>query len=116
VEPVPGRRIVLGFDTTPTAWDPVAGLVTSRGVIAAGNLFTAIGFIGQPIAGLPFDEVLGIVPNEAGAVVGRPGHFVTGWIKRGARGGIGANKACAEETVRSLLTGAANQGLAAARV
>ncbi|GAA3567833.1 FAD-dependent oxidoreductase [Kribbella ginsengisoli] len=116
VPPLPGRRIVLRFNTTPTAWDPGAGLSTSRGVISAGNLFTAIGFVGRPVAGLPFDEVRGVVPNERGAVVGRPGHFVTGWIKRGAQGGIGANKACAEETVRSLLTGAANRGLAAAAV
>ncbi|MFI5712136.1 FAD-dependent oxidoreductase [Kribbella sp. NPDC051620] len=114
--PLPGRRIVLHFNTMPTAWDPATGLSTSRGVVAAGNLFTAIGFVGRPVPGLPFDEALGIVPNEAGAVLGRPGHFVTGWIKRGARGGIGANKACAEETVRSLLTGAANLGLAGARM
>ncbi|WUJ52469.1 FAD-dependent oxidoreductase [Kribbella sp. NBC_00382] len=114
--PEPGRRIVLRFDTTPTAWDPAVGLSTSRGVIPAGNLFTAIGFVGRPIPGLPFDEALGVVPNEAGAVVGRPGQFVAGWIKRGARGGIGANRACAEETVRSLLTAAANRRLAGARV
>ncbi|MDX6282292.1 MAG: ferredoxin/flavodoxin---NADP+ reductase [Kribbellaceae bacterium] len=114
--PLPGRRIVLRFETSPTAWDPAVGLTTDRGVVSAGNLFTAIGFVGQPIPGLPFDQALGIVPNEAGAVVGRPGHFVAGWIKRGARGGIGANKACAEETVRSLLSEAANRGLAGARV
>ncbi|MDX6265162.1 MAG: ferredoxin/flavodoxin---NADP+ reductase, partial [Kribbellaceae bacterium] len=114
--PEPGRRIVLRFDTRPTAWDPAVGLTIDRGVVSAGNLFTAIGFVGQRIPGLPFDEALGIVPNEAGAVVGRPGHFVTGWIKRGARGGIGANKGCAEETVRSLLTGVGNRGPAGARV
>jgi ferredoxin--NADP+ reductase len=114
--PEPGRRIVLRFGTTPEAWDPAAGLHVGGLMVSAGNLFTAIGFVGRPVPGLPFDERLGIVPNEAGAVAGRPGHFVTGWIKRGARGGIGANKACAEETVRTLLTGAANRGLAAVRM
>jgi len=34
----------------------------------------------------------------------RPGHYVAGWIKRGARGGIGVNKACAQETVMTLLS------------
>ncbi|TWD74959.1 ferredoxin--NADP+ reductase [Kribbella amoyensis] len=101
--PRPGRRVVLRFGTTPTAWDPAVGLATSSGVIEAGNLFTAIGFAGSPVHGLPFDEERGIVPNVGGAVLGRPGQYVTGWIKRGARGGIGANKACAEETVRTLL-------------
>ncbi|ADB34205.1 4Fe-4S ferredoxin iron-sulfur binding domain protein [Kribbella flavida DSM 17836] len=106
-EPRPGRRVVLRFGATPTRWDPAAGLSTAAGdLIRAGNLFTAIGFVGQPVDGLPFDGVLGIVPNVRGAVIGRPGHFVTGWIKRGARGGIGVNRACAEETVRTLLTGA----------
>jgi ferredoxin--NADP+ reductase len=112
--PEPGRRIVLRFETTPLAWEPAVGLATDKGVISSGNLFTAIGFTGQPVPGLPFDEVCGVVPNERGAVVGRPGHFVTGWIKRGARGGIGANKACAEETVRTLLAATASPMLSAA--
>lgn len=101
--PRAGRRIVLRFDTTPIEWDAAVGLKTTAGVIAAGNLFGAIGFSGRPVPGLPFDAERGIVPNDRGAVDGRPGHYVTGWIKRGARGGIGANKACAEETVRTLL-------------
>jgi ferredoxin--NADP+ reductase len=32
-----------------------------------------------------------------------PGHYVTGWIKRGCRGVIGSNRRCAQETVSSLL-------------
>lgn len=101
--PRAGRRIVLRFDTTPIGWDAAVGLRTTAGVIAAGNLFGAIGFSGGRVPGLPFDAERGIVPNDRGAVDGRPGHYVTGWIKRGARGGIGANKACAEETIRTLL-------------
>jgi ferredoxin--NADP+ reductase len=101
--PQPGRRIVLRFNTTPSVWDPAVGLGVDGLMISAGNLFTAIGFVGRPVPGLPFDGLRGVVPNERGAVAGRPAHFVTGWIKRGARGGIGANKACAEETVRTLL-------------
>lgn len=92
------------YSTTPVAWDGRT-LTTSDGdTIEAATLITAIGFTGRPIPGLPFDDARGIVPNVDGAVTGRPGHFVTGWIKRGAQGGIGVNKACAQETVRTLLT------------
>jgi ferredoxin--NADP+ reductase len=98
------EAISFRHNTVPAAWDE-RGLTTTDGdTIAADTLITAIGFTGRPIPGLPFDPVRGVVPNVGGAVVGRPGHFVTGWIKRGARGGIGVNKACARETVRTLLT------------
>lgn len=33
-----------------------------------------------------------------------PGTYVTGWIKRGPRGVIGTNRACAQETVAQLWT------------
>ncbi|MEV8375809.1 FAD-dependent oxidoreductase [Kribbella sp. NPDC056861] len=112
--PRPGRRIVFRFNTSPTAWDPAVGLSVDGQTISAGNLFTAIGFVGQPVPGLPFDDLRGIVPNDRGAVLDRPGHYVTGWIKRGAQGGIGANKACAAETVRTLLTAAPREALTAA--
>ncbi|MFG1909571.1 FAD-dependent oxidoreductase [Kribbella sp. NPDC048928] len=101
---VAGDRVELRYHARPTAWTS-AGLTLGTGeTIAAGNLFTAIGFEGRPIDGLPFDAGRGIVPNVRGAVVGRPGHYVAGWIKRGARGGIGVNKACAQETVMTLVS------------
>jgi ferredoxin--NADP+ reductase len=99
-----GDRVELRYQARPVAWTS-AGLRLDTGeIIAAGNLFTAIGFEGSPIDGLPFDADRGIVPNVRGAVVGRPGHYVAGWIKRGARGGIGVNKACAQETVTTLVS------------
>ena len=55
----------------------------------------------QPVAGLPFDEVTGTVPNDRGRV--EPGMYVAGWIKRGPTGFIGTNKTCAQETVTQLL-------------
>ena len=36
-----------------------------------------------------------------------PGAYVVGWIKRGPRGVIGSNKACARQTVRTLVEDAA---------
>ncbi|WP_338419167.1 FAD-dependent oxidoreductase [Kribbella rubisoli] len=99
-----GDRVELRYHARPTDWTS-AGLALDDGTsIAAGNLFTAIGFEGKPIDGLPFDPDRGIVPNVRGAVVGHPGHYVAGWIKRGARGGIGVNKACAQETVMALVS------------
>jgi ferredoxin--NADP+ reductase len=108
-----GDRVELRYHARPTAWTAEGLTLDSGETIAAGNLFTAIGFEGKPIDGLPFDPDRGIVPNVRGAVVERPGHYVAGWIKRGARGGIGVNKACAQETVMTLVSssrGAASPG------
>ncbi|TCC25282.1 ferredoxin-NADP reductase [Kribbella speibonae] len=99
-----GDRVELRYHARPVSWTSEGLTLDSGETIAAGNLFTAIGFEGRPVDGLPFDADRGIVPNVRGAVVGRPGHYVAGWIKRGARGGIGVNKACAQETVMTLVS------------
>jgi ferredoxin--NADP+ reductase len=99
-----GDRVELRYHARPTSWTSDGLTLDSGETVAAGNLFTAIGFEGQAIDGLPFDAERGIVPNVRGAVVGRPGHYVAGWIKRGARGGIGVNKACAQETVTTMVS------------
>jgi ferredoxin--NADP+ reductase len=104
------RRVVLRFHSAPLAF---TGDAEVRGVrasgpagdveIAAGRVVRAAGFRGAPVPGLPFDEETGTVPNATGRVAGLPGVYVAGWIKRGPSGGIGANKACARETVGALL-------------
>jgi ferredoxin/flavodoxin---NADP+ reductase len=71
--------------------------------ITAGLVLTSIGYRGRPIAGLPFDDERGTVPNDRGRVDGVAATYVTGWIKRGPTGFIGTNKSCAQETVRSLV-------------
>ncbi|MFI8949765.1 FAD-dependent oxidoreductase [Streptomyces sp. NPDC053750] len=107
------RRIVLRFLSTPVE---VCGDEDIRAVrvtggagereIPAGLALRAIGYRGVPQAGLPFDEATGTVPHERGRVTGAPGTYVVGWIKRGPSGGIGANRACAAETVGTLLADA----------
>jgi ferredoxin--NADP+ reductase len=102
------RRVVLRFHSSPVAF---TGDSEVRGVrvtgpageveILAGRVVRAAGFRGAPVAGLPFDAETGTVPNDSGRVT--PGTYVAGWIKRGPSGGIGANKACARETVGALL-------------
>src|SRR4051812_18897080 len=106
--PADGRRIVLRFHSSPVAFTgdrEVRGVRVSGSSgeveILAGRVVRAAGFRGAPVAGLPFDPATGTVPNVAGRV--EPGTYVAGWIKRGPSGGIGANKACARETVGALL-------------
>jgi ferredoxin--NADP+ reductase len=71
--------------------------------MSAGLVLTSIGYRGKPIRGLPFDESAAVVPNEGGRVIGAPGSYVAGWIKRGPTGFIGTNKSCAAETVHNLV-------------
>ncbi|GAA5153080.1 FAD-dependent oxidoreductase [Nocardioides marinquilinus] len=107
--PSPGARtIVLRFRTTPVR---IVGDTTVSGVeverdgvretIEAGLVVRAIGYHGRPVPGLPHDPVTGTVTNDGGRV--RPGLYVAGWAKRGPSGFIGTNKACAQQTVESLL-------------
>ncbi|MEV6333395.1 FAD-dependent oxidoreductase [Nocardia vinacea] len=74
----------------------------------AGLVLRSIGYKGEPIKDLPFDERRAVVPNEHGRVIGEdgvplPGVYVSGWIKRGPRGVIGSNRIDSEETVEHLL-------------
>ncbi len=72
-------------------------------------VFRSVGYRGVALAGLPFHERWGVVPNEKGRVTwnagseGRAGIYVAGWIKRGATGVIGTNKPDAGETVTTML-------------
>ncbi|MBF6229125.1 FAD-dependent oxidoreductase [Nocardia abscessus] len=68
----------------------------------------SIGYRGERVGELPFDERRGVVPNEHGRVIGADGTmlsgvYVSGWIKRGPRGVIGSNRTDSEETVELLL-------------
>lgn len=72
-------------------------------VLEIGTLFRSIGYKGQPLGDLPFDQGRGVIANQAGRVEGRPGIYVAGWIKRGPSGVIGTNKPCAKESVQALL-------------
>ena len=118
-KPRPGRRrIVLRFHTTPvrilgeervegvevartTATAADGGTIGEPEVLAAGLVLRAVGHRVQPVPGLPFDAASGRIPHEHGRV--RPGAYLVGWLKRGPRGFIGTNKACAQETVAALL-------------
>ncbi|WP_316527187.1 4Fe-4S binding protein [Kitasatospora brasiliensis] len=134
-EPGPERRIVLRFLSAPVGLSgdgKVEALAVERTVVAAdgevegtgaedvlrtGLVVRSIGHRGVPLPGLPFDERTGTVAHREGRVVdpatGRvlPGTYVVGWAKRGPSGGIGANRACARETVDALMDDAAARAL-----
>ncbi|AQT71181.1 MULTISPECIES: FAD-dependent oxidoreductase [Streptomyces] len=106
-----GRVTAVRFERT--APDGRGG-VTGTGVhedIEAQLVLRSVGYMGVPLAGLPFDPVRGTVPHAAGRVLraGRAsvGEYVAGWIKRGPTGVIGTNRPCAKETASSLLQDAA---------
>ncbi|MGW5388236.1 4Fe-4S binding protein [Nocardia sp. NPDC003963] len=89
------------------------GILNARPTSEAGNLpaslvLRSIGYRGQPIPDLPFDDKRAVVPNEHGRVTGADGQpltgvYVSGWIKRGPRGVIGSNRTDSEETVEGLI-------------
>ena len=70
--------------------------------------YRAVGYFGSPLAQVPFDPERGVVPHQAGRVLGEEGDhltglYATGWIKRGPVGLIGHTKGDALETIGCLL-------------
>ncbi|GAA4641507.1 4Fe-4S binding protein [Gordonia humi] len=120
--PAPGRRrIVFLFGSVPTeivadgsgragAVDVTTGSISHR--IRADLVVRSVGYRGVAVPGLPFDDVAGVIPTVDGRVTGAdgapvPGLYAVGWAARGARGGIGANKAHAVAAVESFVADAA---------
>lgn len=121
------RRLHLHFFATPVEIlgedGKVVGLKTERTELTGdGNVrgtgeytqwpveavYRAVGYFGSPIAGVPFDDAAGVIPNVAGRVVrpdgeSVPGIYSTGWIKRGPVGLIGNTKSDAAETIACLV-------------
>ena len=58
--------------------------------IPCGIVIPAIGYQGQPLDGVPFDERNGVIQNDEGRV--SDGVYAVGWIRRGPTGVIGTNK------------------------
>jgi ferredoxin--NADP+ reductase len=93
------------------------GSLAARGTatfeeIPAQLVFRSIGYRGQPVAGIPFDEQRGLILNAAGRVTDADGaqqlgEYVSGWIKRGPSGVIGTNKKDSQDTVDKILEDAA---------
>ncbi len=75
--------------------------------LETGILFRSIGYRGVAMPGVPFHESWGVFPNESGRITDNesvvPQLYTAGWIKRGPSGIIGTNRACAKETISSLI-------------
>lgn len=130
-DPDKSKAIIMRFLVSPTEFKGVNGIeqVTivnnelykdKRGGLSpretdvyetfdAGIVFRSIGYSGVPLAGVPFFERWGIIPNNEGRVTVEhegdilPGEYVVGWIKRGPSGIIGTNKPDSQATVAHML-------------
>jgi ferredoxin/flavodoxin---NADP+ reductase len=123
-------RIVLRFLTSPLViegQDRVEALLVERNElanedgylkakstghterIAAGIVLRAVGYVGKPLPGVPFDDRRQTILNRDGRVLDPDtqepirGLYAAGWVKRGPSGVIGTNKKCALETTAHLL-------------
>ncbi|WFS15768.1 4Fe-4S binding protein [Rhodococcus aetherivorans] len=99
------ERNVAALDGAGSTVEPTGFYET----IESGLILRSIGFRGATVGNLPFDDVRGVLPNDAGAVVdprtGQAvrGAYVAGWLKRGPTGVIGTNKLCSIETARRIV-------------
>ncbi len=76
--------------------------------IECGLVFRSIGYRGEPVDTIPFEEKRGLIRNEGGRVTGEdgqplPGEYVSGWVKRGPSGVIGTNKKDSADTVEKIV-------------
>lgn len=74
-----------------------------------GLMFRSVGYRGTLINGLPFDASRGVLRHSDGRLIHESGKllyglYATGWIKRGANGIIGTNRADSLATVETLLS------------
>lgn len=105
---VQGTRAVTGLVVEPTALDEHGGLVAAGEPrsVEVGLVLRSVGYRGLSLPDVPFDDVLGIVPNAAGRVVRSGdtslGEYVAGWIARGPIGVLGTNKVDAEQVASAV--------------
>jgi len=100
------RPVAITGDGQVEAVEFESNLDGSRFEVPADLVLRSIGYYGVPLPGVPFSD--GRILNLEGRVLdddlsARPGEYVTGWIKRGPSGLIGANKKDSAETVANLV-------------
>jgi ferredoxin--NADP+ reductase len=105
--PVTGVRVAINRLVTGEDGRVRAVPTGEEEVIECGLVLRSIGYRGEPIAGIPFDQERGLIRNEGGRVRDEHGptggEYVVGWIKRGPSGVIGTNKKDAADTVARIL-------------
>jgi ferredoxin--NADP+ reductase len=105
-----GDGAVTGFRYERTAPDGEGGVRGTGEIreLAVQAVYSAVGYFGSPLDGIPFDEKRGVIPNREGQVLDDRhervhGVYATGWIKRGPVGLIGHTKSDAMETIRHVV-------------
>lgn len=78
-------------------------------ILPTGLVLRSVGYKGEPLPDVPYNERTGTINNVDGRVTDRatgtpePGEYVVGWAKRGPTGVIGTNKADANDTIDSVV-------------
>eukprot|EP01029_Cantina_marsupialis_P018927 TRINITY_DN43981_c0_g1_i1.p1 TRINITY_DN43981_c0_g1~~TRINITY_DN43981_c0_g1_i1.p1 ORF type:complete len:361 (-),score=78.30 TRINITY_DN43981_c0_g1_i1:76-1158(-) len=87
-------------------------------LLKCGMVISSVGYKGEAMEGVPFDETKSVIPNKNGRVLQKPvdtknnktnqeefveGLYCTGWLKRGPKGVIGTNIGDSQDTLVSLL-------------
>ena len=107
-----GQVTGCGSCTTGSSPAPTAACARSptdrEEVIPCGLVMRSIGYRGEPLDDVPFDERRGLIRNTAAACATRtasrcPASTSSGWIKRGPSGVIGTNKKDAADTVARIV-------------
>jgi ferredoxin--NADP+ reductase len=106
--PVTGVRVAVNRLVTAPDGRVSAVATGEEEVIECGLVLRSIGYRGERLAGVPFDDRRGLIRNDGGRVASQegalcPGEYVVGWIKRGPSGVIGTNKKDAADTVARIV-------------
>ena len=73
--------------------------------ISSDLVIRSIGYRGEGLPGVPFDQATNVIPSLESAVIGLEHSYVAGWIKRGPSGIIGTNKKDAVSCINTLVAG-----------
>uniref|UniRef100_A0A670JEB4 NADPH:adrenodoxin oxidoreductase, mitochondrial n=1 Tax=Podarcis muralis TaxID=64176 RepID=A0A670JEB4_PODMU len=72
--------------------------------VMSGLILSSIGYRSLPIdPAVPFDPKRGVIPNQSGRVLGAPGLYCSGWVKRGPTGVIMTTMNDSFDTAQSVL-------------
>lgn len=70
--------------------------------IPCGLVVAAIGYRAERVEGVPYDDALGIIPNDEGRI--EQGLYAVGWIKRGPSGVIASNRPDGQVAAEQICT------------
>jgi ferredoxin--NADP+ reductase len=107
-ERVTGIRLAVNEIVDDGEGNPRAVATDETEELECGLVFRSIGYRGEPVDSVPFDQRRGLIRNQGGRVTDDsgqplPGEYVAGWVKRGPSGVIGTNKKDSADTVARIV-------------